>query len=167
MSGVNEPRFRFARAYNPRMLWLRLFAALAALLLLAATVQKFATRPAIDVAFHDLYFVLTPAGLEICGAISSLLFGGVYFIADRVMRRPLDQSLAIIHFVAIVLAILLAAGAMRTLAGAHAQIAESYRGRAMMALWLGIASFFIGWTIFAINVAWAAMHHVSSARKPV
>lgn len=135
------------------MLYAKLFATLAILQLAMALLESKAHQ-SIDIYFHATYFVVARFNLEILLALTSGLFGLIYFAASRWVSHPLNNPLGLIHFVLATTGfVMLSASlyALRTPAASSSSASQSIHHWAFLAATLGLLCFLLGCAVLFVN----------------
>jgi hypothetical protein len=139
------------------MLLAKLFAGLASMLAIFAVLYAASIRPARDVFLLVTHLAVPHHLIQLFELLLCVAFTLFYFVAARWMPRPLNNTLALVHFVLIALAVVLLALIMSVLAYAQQSGQSAFRIWHFLVLYAGILSFLLGCLVFVVNVGWTAI----------
>ncbi len=118
------------------------------------------THQSIDIYFHATYFVVARFNLEMLLALTSGLFGLIYFAASRWASHPLNNLLGLTHFVLATTGfVMLSASlsALRSPAAGSSSAIQSINHWAFLAATLGLLCFLIGCAVLFGNCGMTAI----------
>jgi heme/copper-type cytochrome/quinol oxidase subunit 1 len=141
------------------MLSVKLFATLAILQVSLALLESRMPSNSIDVLFHATYFVIGHVHLMGLMGVASAFFALVYLAASRWALHPLNNSLAIAHFVVVLIGFISLSIAFLSLRSATASGAPVSRAVhwQFLALLVGVLCFLLGCATLAVNCTWTAI----------
>lgn len=135
-----------------RMLTARLFAALAGILAILASLRRGQLLPSMDLYFHSTYIVLSPYHWQLLGALVCAIFAFISFAFAQWMARPLNQSMGLVSFTFIALAFIVS-----LTVGFFIRRDSSPSFLQIGALFGVIFGFMFGCALFAVNVVWTLL----------
>jgi heme/copper-type cytochrome/quinol oxidase subunit 1 len=142
------------------MLSVKLFATLAILQAGLALLESRTPPKSIDVYFHATYFVIAHIDLMGLMALASACFALIYLAASRWVLHPLNNSLAITHFILALTGFLLLSAALFSIGagtGTGEPVGQTVNQCQVLAFLVGGFCFLLGCATLAVNCAWTAI----------
>lgn len=135
----------------------------AVIIALIALAPIWQTCAVVDFYLHDTYFVVPWRHAILAFALLGGLFGGFYYLADRVLAHRLNTGLALAHFLFWVFSpIVLALAAEGLSRRVQAGQAPNQSWLLLMGL-VPALSFIVGGALFLVNLVWAIVMNVKTS----
>jgi heme/copper-type cytochrome/quinol oxidase subunit 1 len=143
------------------MLISKLFAALAGILAILASLRRGQLFPSMDLYFHSTYIVLSPYHWQLLGALVCTIFALTSLAVAQWMARPLNESMGVVSFTFIALAFIVS-----LIVGFFVRRDSSPSPWQIGALFGAILGFMFGCALFAVNVAWTLFRMIRVHSSP-
>jgi len=144
------------------MLTAKLFTGLAIVSALCGWVLKHRSARSIDIVLHATYFVIGHFDLLLSCTLSCVVFAGLYFAGARWMPNPPSQTLGLLQFAVMTLAVILFV-VFGLIGTPDFPDAPSVIPRVHMYTYTalaGILSLLLSWAVFVVNLGWAVVRAI-------